>query len=72
MVAQTSSCQVPMGAGVCVPMTVVDESETLIEQPEMVSLMEADESVESAETYVVVVQASAVCVSHSPSSSVVI
>ncbi len=50
MVGQASAYHVPMGAGVCVPMTSVNESETLIEQPEMVSHMEADESVVPADT----------------------
>lgn len=51
---------------------MVDESEMLIEQPEMVSHMEANESVVEAEMYVVVVHAEAVSVLHSFSSSVVI
>ncbi len=50
MVAQASAYQVPMGAGVCVPKTCVLESETLMEQPEMVSHRVVDDVVVPSET----------------------
>ena len=44
-VAHRSSFQVPMGAAVWVPITSVVESETLMEQPRMVSHRVADDLV---------------------------
>jgi len=61
----------PMGAAVCLPITAIVESETLREQPVIVSHNVVDDVVLPAETKLVVVHASAVCFSHSGSGSVV-
>lgn len=57
--------KVPTGATVCVPNTLVVESETEMLQPEMVSHSVLVEVVLLDEVKLVVVQASAVLVSHS-------
>ena len=70
VVAHCSSPQLPTGAAVWSPITSV-ESETLMEQPIIVSQSVVDEVVVPSETKSVVVQASAVSVLHSGSGSVV-